>query len=268
MTGGAWTDRVKGVIASLSGKTAPPPRPDRPLYAVGDIHGRSDLLDRILNRIAEDRAENALTDSDLVFLGDYLDRGPDSRGVLTRLRRIQAEAPGRVICLTGNHERMCLSFFGDSPHRAEHWLQNGGHETVASFGLSSHEHTGPADAEALRRALRQAMGATMLDWLGALPVFWQSGNVVCVHAGLTPTLAPDAQSEEVMLWSRPKNGHHPRPDGLWVVHGHTVTQPAAICGTRIAVDTGAYFSDILTAAVLVPGQPVRFLDTRDPARMR
>lgn len=230
------------------------PAPDRPLYAIGDIHGRLDLLERILSRIDADAQTQGFDEFDRVFLGDYIDRGPDSAGVLRRLRDLQ-KSGANIHCLMGNHERMCLDVLEGSATR-DTWIMNGGLETLHSFSADLDDST--AD---LTQQANQAIGRDLRDWMAYLSLVWRSGDVVAVHATLLPSLAPDDHPPESLLWERPKPGYGMRPDGLWFVHGHTVTRPPTIDGRRIAIDTGAYFSEILTAAVIAPGRPVRFIDT-------
>lgn len=241
-----------------------PPAPARPVALVGDIHGRADLLDRLLARL-DPWVEMQAGPTDLVFLGDYVDRGPDSAAVLRRLSALSAAAPERVTCLAGNHEAMLLDALSGPPHALALWLRNGGTETLESFGLALPGREEPEDPggglAAFQAAARAAIGPELLGWIEALPRLWRSGDVIAVHAALDPALPPESQPEEVLLWGRPSEYGRPRGDGLWVVHGHTVTRPAEIVGRRIAIDTGAWFSETLTAVLLCPGQPPRFLDT-------
>jgi len=231
---------------------APPealPRPDGVVYVVGDIHGRRDLLDRALALVAADRPGL------LVLVGDYIDRGPDSCGVLERLRGL----PGAV-CLRGNHEAMLLEFLDDPKAYGPRWLRNGGDATLASFGLATGRAEGPA-LVALRDALRAAMGAELETWLRARPLIWQSGNLVVVHGAADPALPIDEQTEQVLLWGHPAFLRQARADGLWVAHGHTIVEKPYFGNSRIAVDTGACFTGRLTVAVIEPEGDVRFLAT-------
>jgi serine/threonine protein phosphatase 1 len=233
----------------------PPPRPDRLAYVVGDIHGCDDKLGRLLARIETDRAGRP---ADLVLVGDYVDRGPDSAGVLRRLLRMQAAAPDRVHCLMGNHDRMLLDFLDDGPE-APRWTDIGGQETLASFGVGPQPGRGLVERRrAEAEALRAAMGAELETWLRARPLWWQSGTLVAAHALTDPTLPMDAQREAVLLWARPGRDLRPRADGAWVVHGHTIQPAPTIRAGHVAIDTGAFRGGPLTAAVFDGGAP-RFL---------
>lgn len=270
-----------------SAPDAAAPRPAGPLYVIGDVHGRADLLDTLLARIAADidaqaaaparttpggaaggdtTPEGAAPEAAIVLVGDYVDRGPDARGVLELLAEAVRQAPGEMICLMGNHERMMLDFLDRPETCGPRWLRGGGARTLASFGIGGmpdpearlHEVTPEHYAGAAAR-LRAAMPPGMEAWLRALPLWHASGDVVCVHAAMDPDLPPEAQSERDMLWDCRRFRARPRRDGLWVVHGHSVVHAPAVSGRRVAVDTGAWFSDRLSAAALRPGAPVRFV---------
>lgn len=227
-----------------SGPPLPALAPDEPLCLVGDLHGRADLLDRLL-RLRDNRFPKAR----MVFLGDMVDRGPDSAGVLARLRD---EAAKGAICLSGNHEAMLLSFLED-PEAARGWLTHGGYETLESYRLLEQ---GGGDAGELAARLRRALeGDGSLDWLHSLPLWWQSGNLVAVHAGMDPSLAPAEQSQRVLQWGHEEFGRRSRPDGLWVAHGHVIVEQAFSRRGRIALDTGAYATNRLSFALVDPDLP-------------
>ena len=263
-----FLDRFRALLGKGSGL----PMPDRPLYAIGDIHGRADLLQQLFDLIDTDQRSSGLEQPLAVFLGDYIDRGGDSRRVLQTLQTMQRsleadpESEGEMLCLMGNHERMMLDFL-DTPREAgPRWLRNGGVATLDSFGIDGVPEDAPPEVlEAARDALAEALGEDDPDgtaaWLRAMPMIAQSGNVALAHAACDPDQPIDAQLPATLLWGHASFLTRPRTDGMWVVHGHTVvTQPNATQG-RIAVDTGAYFSNQLTAAILAPGAEVRFLST-------
>ncbi|MFT4150928.1 MAG: metallophosphoesterase [Paracoccaceae bacterium] len=223
--------------------------PAEPLCLVGDLHGRSDLLKRFLSL-----RDHHFPGHRIVFLGDAVDRGHDSAGVLDLLRAQQAREPS-TLCLAGNHEAMLLQFMDDpAGDQGRRWLAHGGLDTLASFGLRGVPQDGAA-REAARDALRAAMGAVTEDWLRNLPRFWQSGNLVAVHAALDPALPPEAQDEQPMLWGHRDFGRKPRPDGLWVAHGHVIVEKAFARQGRIALDTGAYATGMLSYALIDPSLP-------------
>ena len=244
----------------------PPPRPGRLTYAVGDIHGRLDLLDALLPRIGEDAGGRP---HDIVFLGDYVDRGPDSAGVLRRLRALDAvQAPARgIVCLMGNHDYMMLHYLA-APGDGVNWLLAGGRDTLASFGVgevrldpsASREGSVADRIAAQAAALGRALGPELADWLARRPFWWQTGDLVAVHALTDPALPMAEQQDEVLIWARPGADLAPRHDGTWVVHGHTIVPRPTLRARHIDIDTGAFQPGRpLTAAAFEPGEPPRFL---------
>jgi len=239
--------------------TADTPRPDRPVFAVGDLHGRSDLLDRALDRIAKELATLGHNDASIVFLGDYIDRGEDSRGVLEMLMEVDRTMPDVATCLMGNHEKMMIDFLDEPETRGSRFLSFGGLQTLASFGIGGlSDRARPEQMAKAAEALKDAMPDGMEAWLRALPLWWQSGDVVCVHAAMDPSIPPALQERREMLWGHPLFHRFARPDGLWVVHGHEVVDAPGVDDRRVATDTGAYFSNRLTTAAILPGAEIRF----------
>ena len=222
------------------------------IYAVGDIHGCADLLDRLMDLIA---MEETPLRKQLIFLGDYGDRGPDSRGVLDRLLEIGGAAPETVF-LKGNHEAALLGFLDDPAANAD-WIDWGGAELLASYGTPP---TGPLEDMAL--ALREAIPAEHLDFLKSLELHRVMGDYLFVHAGLRPGVPLADQTERDLIWIRGEFHRAPaelRPKET-VVHGHQPLKKPLDAGWRIDVDTGACFTGKLTAAVL-EGATRRFLST-------
>lgn len=239
-----------------------PPQPDRPVYVVGDIHGRIDLLDRLLGLIDADAA--TLGDGAtpmLVLVGDYIDRGDESAAVLSRAFALQSERPGDVVCLLGNHEKMMLDFI-DTPAKGPRWLRNGGLQTLMSLGLGGILADGMSEEElsALSVDLHCALPDGVEDWLRSLPLAWSSGNLWVTHAGADPSVAMPDQTQRVMLWGHRDFDVLPREDGQWVAHGHFVFDKPSAEDGRIATDTGGVYTGRLTAARIVPGA-VSFLST-------
>lgn len=228
-----------------------PPRLDRPVFVIGDVHGRDDLLAALLARIGSER---------IVLAGDLIDRGPQSAAVLARMRTATALAPERIFCLMGNHERMLLDALDAPETHGPRWLAHGGAETLASFGLPA-EAGGGASATERLESLRAALPEGTEAWLRARPLFWQEGPLGVTHAGADPALPIAAQPEAALLWGHRDFLRRPRSDGIWVAHGHTiVATPQAEAG-RIAVDTGAWATGRLTAARIGP-EGVSFLEQR------
>ncbi|MBV7411062.1 metallophosphoesterase [Maritimibacter sp. DP1N21-5] len=219
--------------------------PDRPLAVIGDVHGMSGLLDRLLDRLGRDFPE-----AHVVTVGDYIDRGDGSRGVIERLRPM-AEA-GTVTCLMGNHEVMLFEFLAAPDGDAKTWLSRGGLQMLASYGVGG--VVASSDAATRRdaaRRLQAAMGSEV-DWLRTLPLTYRSGNVHVVHAAADPNRAMDRQQKDALLWGHPDFDRIDRADGQWVIHGHSVVDRVEARRGRIPVDTGAYATGRLSAAVVTP----------------
>ncbi|MGB0661704.1 MAG: metallophosphoesterase [Mangrovicoccus sp.] len=262
------TRKIKQVLAPLksiwSGKDNPdPPEPARPMIAIGDIHGRLDLLDRLLDQIADFTAAENLTDFDLVCLGDMIDRGPSSAGVIERLSALETQTAFQFICLKGNHEAMALDACAAGGSLLRHWMRCGGEAMLNSFCLSPEDvdkspYLYPFSEQTPEnlRLLYQA-----LDWIAERPSHWKSGSLVAVHAGLNPARPWDQQNEHEFLWGHKNFRRSAWIDPYWVVYGHIVTQSPAIKNRTIGIDTGAYASDILTSAVIIPQEDPIFLST-------
>ena len=232
-----------------TGRFKAPLCPEQPFYAVGDIHGRADLLDRLLALIDKDFAARKIPPPTIVFVGDYVDRGPESAETLAQLIDLSRALPDNVVCLRGNHEQMMLDFLDDPVGKGGRWLRNGGLQTLESFGVGGLADHSRGDALAIARdQLRARLPHGTEAWLRDLPLTWSTGNVVCVHAALDPAAAPTDPDPKVALWGHRAFLGSVRTDGIWVVHGHTVVKDPSAEGGRIAVDTGAFFSGRLTAA--------------------
>ena len=220
--------------------------PERSFYAIGDVHGRDDLLDRLLGAL-----DPTLP---VVCVGDYIDRGEESAAVLRRLSQ------SHHTCLMGNHEEMLLRFLDEPEAEGQRWLQNGGLQTLASFGVSG---VTPLSAPAALRSaaidLKAEMGDELIAWLRERPLWFKSGNVCVVHAGADPA-RPVAEQSRSLTWGHRDFENSPRRDGLWIVHGHTIVEAANTTAGRIAIDTGAYATGRLTAARVEVGT-VTFSDT-------
>ena len=226
--------------------------PKTPFFAVGDVHGCLMLMNGLLDQITAHDA-----DAPVVFVGDYVDRGEDSAGVLRALLAI-ADDP-RITCIRGNHEDMMLDFIDQPDVKGARWLRFGGMQTLASFGVMGINPSSKGDALiTAAAALETAMGPQMLAWLRDLDGMWQSGNVAVVHAGADPATPIALQASKTLAWGHSDFDTVPRQDGVWVVHGHTIVEQASAQDGRIAVDTGAYATGALTAAY-VTSSDVTFL---------
>lgn len=218
-------------------------------YAVGDVHGRADLLEALLERIEAHRAGR---ERHLVLIGDYIDRGPDSARVVEILRKAQWREPERVVCLMGNHEAMLLKTLHE-PGALDHWLCNGGLQTLESFGVE-----GPED-----------MPGDVLDWIEALPTLHEDPLRWYVHAGFRPDAETPDPDVSTRLWIREPFLSQERDYGRHVVHGHTPQASGRPERRRFRtnLDTGAVYGGPLTAAVLTAEQaaPAFFLQVRPSA---
>lgn len=227
-----------------------PPRPERPLWVVGDVHGCADRLRDIL--YLRDILEKVPDADDLAFVGDYVDRGPDSRKVIELLMALPDRRSGQTICLMGNHERMMLDFLDDPVSDGPLWLSNGGVQTLVSFGLHDVSELSDAQSRISARDRFRAGFSHVEDWLRDRPLMWRSGSVAVVHAATEAKLPLEAQREQVLLWGRQQYTSAARPDGVWVVHGHTPVDRAYAENGHINVDTGAVFGGPLTAVRIAP----------------
>lgn len=231
-----------------------PIAPDAPFFAVGDVHGCMAQMTTLMDKI------NATdTDAPIVFVGDYVDRGEDSAAVLRALFAMRDDP--RVTCLAGNHEDMMLNFINDPETHGPRWLRYGGLQTMASFGVGGINPTSTGDALVKAGAsLQDAMGADMIAWMEDLPLTWKSGNITVVHAGADPRAPIMLQAANTLKWGHKDFDTVNRDDGIWVLHGHTIVEKAQARDGRIAVDTGAYATGILTAAHVTDGT-VTFVQT-------
>ncbi len=247
---------------------APPPRVvdltahNGPAYVIGDIHGRLDLLKGLEQKIIAD-AKTQTQDSLIICIGDMIDRGPDSYGVLAH---VMAPPPAgiRRICLMGNHEAMMLDFLAH-PRRARAWLDFGGQETLASYGALASE---------VRRAMRKPrqMGV-LLDriipdshkqFLSALPHMIVLKDFMLAHAGGNPVRPLARQTVQDILWGVEGFAKTPPVFDKTIVHGHFAQDHATQAHGKVAVDTGAYASGMLTAAKLGPEKPIKFITFMNP----
>ncbi|MDC0659346.1 metallophosphoesterase [Leisingera sp. SS27] len=242
------------MLSSLFNRFRPParfedPAPDAPLCVIGDVHGCLALLEQMLSQVPPGHRS--------VLAGDCIDRGEQSAQVLRYLS-------GRedLTCLIGNHEAMLLGFLEDPARAGGLWIRNGGLQTLASFGVRGVRPQMTAEElRACRDDLQDRMGEALIAWLAGLPASLRTGNVLAVHAGADPDAAPEAQPEAALLWGHPAFGRRPRRDGIWVVHGHTIVAAPVAEQGRIAIDTGAYASGVLSA-VCLDGSAPRFLQVR------
>lgn len=233
--------------------------PGTRVYAVGDIHGRADLLARLHALIRRDAAASAAERNVLIHVGDYVDRGLQSRQVLEMLAGDAMPGFERVD-LIGNHDAWMLRFL-DDPAIAPAWLANGGLETLLSYGVGRAADAAPDERHArMSRDLAAALPAAHLDFLRNLQRTHREGDYVFVHAGIRPGVALDDQEPDDLLWIREPFLDDDRDHGLVVVHGHTIAERPEVFDNRIGIDTGAFATGRLTCLVL-EGADHRFLQT-------
>jgi serine/threonine protein phosphatase 1 len=231
-------------------------RPDR-LYVIGDIHGRADLLDRITEEIRRDLEARPVGDALTVTLGDYVDRGPDSRGVLDRLARNPFPTP--YLALKGNHEEI-FQAFPDEPWRGPDWRYLGGLETLHSYGIPVAPLMRGKGYEEAAETLRDRLPLEHADFLSSLKISISTGDYFLCHAGVRPGIPLDRQSTEDLLWIRDEFLDSRADFGKIVVHGHTPAEQPEVRPNRINIDTGAFATGRLTCVVL-GDDPPRFLST-------
>ena len=220
------------------------------VYAIGDVHGRVDLLQETFAKIDSHRNAYPIGNALEIMLGDYIDRGPSSFDVIELLSK---RVGGGTICLKGNHECFLLEFLKD-PAVLGAWQRCGGLETLASYGLELSLDPSPKDQESFAAALAERLPAHHYSFLVALPLSFTLGDYFFAHAGVRPGVALSNQSADDLLWIREEFLRYEGSFGKVVVHGHTPVSEPEIHKNRINIDTGAYASGKLTCAVLEKDQ--------------
>jgi serine/threonine protein phosphatase 1 len=212
-------------------------------YAVGDIHGCLNQLQRLVDLCEQDAGSQR---SKFIFLGDYLDRGPDSRGVIEFLMNLQKWSPDEVICLRGNHEDLLLDAL-EGEDAELNWLSNGGDATLHSFNAA-----GAKD-----------LPTSHIDWIRSLPVSHDDGQRFFVHAGVHPERPLNQQRSRDLLWIREPFLSSDKDLGRLIVHGHTPIKEGLpdLRPNRLNLDTGAVYGRALTSAIFAEHQvaPLKFV---------
>ncbi len=230
------------------------------LYAVGDIHGRADLLERLHRRIEDDaRDASKRTRKIVVYLGDCIDRGLDSKRVIELLLDQPLDGFDDVH-LKGNHEDTLLRFLDDVSCGPE-WFAIGGEATVMSYGAGIPKGLGPGERfEHLQTELRARIPRRHRQFMERLELMYQAGDYVFVHAGVRPGVPLEQQDPKDLLWIRDEFLSLPHGLDKVIVHGHSLREQPEIRDHRIGIDTGAYATNVLTCLVL-EGRGRRFLST-------
>lgn len=232
----------------LFGPTQPAgPRGHR-AYVVGDVHGRLDLLNDLLDKIEQDVSRRRRLRTSIVFLGDLIDRGPDSAGVVERLR-VYRPPFAKPMFLMGNHEEVMLRVLAGDADLLRSWLRFGGTECAKSYGLDPKELKRMPPAAALQ-AVRAAVPENHVDFLRSFGDTVSFGGYLFVHAGIRPGVRLPDQLQKDLRWIRDPFLEDESDHGWVVVHGHTITEQVEVRSNRIGVDTGAYRSGVLTAVAL------------------
>jgi serine/threonine protein phosphatase 1 len=224
------------------------------VYAIGDVHGRADLLQETLAKIDNHRDAYPIANTLEIMLGDYVDRGPSSFDVIELLSKRVSRG---TICLKGNHESFLLEFLKD-PTILDAWQRCGGLETLVSYGLEPSLDLSSDDQESLAASLAKRLPAHHYNFLISLPTSFTLGDYFFVHAGVRPGVALSNQRAEDLLWIREEFLRYEGSFGKFVVHGHTPVSEPDIRNNRINLDTGAFASDNLTCAVF-EGDQISFL---------
>lgn len=251
--------KLRNLFASQSSMVAPELPRDERVYAIGDIHGRLDLFEALLQRIAADEAgRSCATRTTIILLGDLIDRGPQSAGVLARARSLCQERSVEV--LAGNHEEMFLTSLED-PKAMRSFLRFGGVETLASYGIT-HDMTEDLDLEAIQLLAEKTIPPQDIAFVRSFKKLLHVGDYIFVHAGIRPGVPIEMQLGSDCRWIREPFLSHPGDLGGFVIHGHTITEGPDERGNRIGIDTGAYIHGKLTAIGL-EGADRWFLSVND-----
>jgi serine/threonine protein phosphatase 1 len=231
--------------------------PGQRIYAIGDIHGRADLLEKMFHLIESDM-QGYKGESLIIFVGDYVDRGPNSCEVLDLLSNYRGST--RMLCLRGNHEDIVIRFFQDHSV-APGWFHYGGLQTLRSYGIPVQAATQDFDdIFHLRKQLEERMPKTHRQFLEGLGLMARYGDYLFVHAGIHPDIPLEEQKEHQLLWIREPFLSSAKDFGFVTVHGHSIRMKPEVRSNRIGIDTGAYATGHLTCLVLQDGDQ-RFIST-------
>ncbi|HEX8525669.1 metallophosphoesterase [Allosphingosinicella sp.] len=231
-------------------------------YAIGDVHGRLDLLRDLLARIEADDARRAPAKTWLVMLGDLVDRGPDSRGVVEHLLN-HPPSFARTVYLKGNHEEFLLDVLGGDERVVLDWLTYGGYECAESYGVGK-GWTLNATPAAIVERLAEAVPSDHKRFLASMHDSFRFGDYLFVHAGIRPGVPLESQTGNDLRWIRDGFLDDLSDHGVVVVHGHSIVDSVEERANRIAIDTGAYRTGLLTA-IGIEGGDRWFIEARAEA---
>lgn len=228
------------------------------VYAIGDIHGSSDLLGTLLHGIEQDCGQRPHQRTVVVFLGDYLSRGSDSRAVVNRIMswRPQTEGKIEIITLSGNHEELALRYLHGELEAGRQWFDHDGLDALAHYGVIAPDAAARDDASllALRDRFAQALPPQHLAFFQKLAVNHREQDYHFVHAGVRPGVVLTQQSAHDQIWIRKRFLESELDHGAVVVHGHSISANPVVRHNRIGIDTGAPASGVLTCLVLAGAQ--------------
>lgn len=236
-------DAIRQMLRPGSGQALPSIPDGRRVYAIGDVHGRLDLLTALREAIGFDDAARDFAETSFILLGDLIDRGPDSAGVVAFTRDWRETDDVRVLC--GNHEEMFLASL-ESTAIFRHFSRYGGRETALSYGVPE-DRFDAAPTDEARKLMIDAIPQQDVEFLAGLEDYAVIGDYLFVHAGIRPNRRLDAQSQEDLRWIREPFLSSHADHGHFVVHGHTISHDAEVRANRIGIDTGAYTTGRLTA---------------------
>ncbi|HEX3424318.1 MAG TPA: metallophosphoesterase family protein [Sphingomicrobium sp.] len=228
-------------------------------YVVGDIHGRLDLLETLLEKIEAEIASSRARKLLIVFVGDLIDRGPNSAQVVDRLRTY-SHPRVRKVFLLGNHEEVLLRILGGEADLITKWRWFGGNECLKSYGLDIDRLTGLSDENALKIII-DTIPKEHVEFLESFDDSCRFGDYLFVHAGIRPGIEVDQQRQSDLRWIREPFLFDDTDHGFVVVHGHTICQDVEMRPNRIGIDTGAYRTGVLTA-LAIDGTECWLVDTR------
>jgi serine/threonine protein phosphatase 1 len=251
---------VLGRFFKTSGKRARRGPPSLRAYGIGDVHGRLDLLRDLLARIARDDSGRPPAKTFIVMLGDLIDRGPDSKGVIDYLLA-HAEGPARMVFIKGNHEELFLRVLDGDEEVVNDWLTYGGYECAESYGVSQGSTLNSTPGEIIER-LRASVPPSHRKFLADMADTFRFGDYLFVHAGIRPGVPVDEQAGKDLRWIREGFLDDRTDHGLVVIHGHTIVDGPEEHVNRIALDTGAYKNGVLTAIGL-EGSRRWFVEARE-----
>ncbi|HXY21913.1 MAG TPA: metallophosphoesterase [Burkholderiaceae bacterium] len=225
--------------------------PNTTIYAIGDIHGRYDLLGAMIQQILEDARRRRASRRQIVYLGDYVSRGIDSRRVVDMVLA-PPYAGFSKICLKGNHEDSLLRFLAGDFDAGRHWFDNDGLDTLAHYGVPIADADARDDANMalMRERFAIALPEEHLNFFCSLQTAHHAGDYYFVHAGIRPGVPLTRQSATDCMWMREPFLTSDEDHGAIIVHGHSIAERAVLLSNRIGIDTGAYRTGTLTCLVL------------------